>query len=558
MIKKYQQFYNKINEETGFRNVRKIISDHISENGPNFEIFFHQDLDGVCSGLCIKEYLKKYGLVLVDTHIIQYGSVEFIVKEKRADSMGVLVDFAHSSTQYTIVTDHHDKQTGVVPGQSTHFKHSRSNAETISGIISPTDIFTATDINLIRTVDSADFLKYDIKPEDIQNAIFNYKRDLSPERNRFLMGFVVNRLLLAFKTKKITVTSLDGKNNHINKNILECLLIDSSPSLYSMFNNLRHYINTAISLEWDRSERSHQTPKKLLTPEELTDNLNKYIETRKEYIKTPSGVLKHKDIDYDANYKILKQYHIGYVIPTGSYDRYVVFKNFPDADFVCTIFTMGLIQVSCNPFKEKRLKDINLGKIAEEVLDTYKYNFSRCNISINDIKRISEIDMGKMKKKYGDDYKGVGFRFDDLLSFYKDSIIYLPNRESGDMKTSKLDLSDENNENVILLHEWMDVLYEDWPDEIKEKMKWLKIPIWDIIIGSSGGHPSITNIQGLNYLGCREDFLKRFNKEKYTDVMRVIADTFIDKLKEKIDQSRKGEVDYEKTGVELKGGIANE
>ena len=104
----------------------------------------------------------------------------------------------------------------------------------------------------------------------------------------------------------------------------------------------------------------------------------------------------------------------------------------------------------------------------------------------------------------------------------------------------------------------MDVLYEDWPDEIKEKMKWLKIPIWDIIIGSSGGHPSITNIQGLNYLGCREDFLKRFNKEKYTDVMRVIADTFIDKLKEKIDQSRKGEVDYEKTGVELKGGIANE
>jgi hypothetical protein len=153
MIKKYNDYYVKINEETGFQNVKKIIEEHIKEKGHDFEIFFHQDLDGVFSAISIREYLKRYGLKLIDTHIIQYGGIEFAVKEKRPNSMAVLVDYAHSSPQYTFATDHHDKQSGVVAGQSTHFRKSRSNAETISGVISPSDVFTSTDINLVMTVD---------------------------------------------------------------------------------------------------------------------------------------------------------------------------------------------------------------------------------------------------------------------------------------------------------------------------------------------------------------------------------------------------------------------
>lgn len=556
MIKKYNDYYVKINEETGFQNVKKIIEEHIKEKGHDFEIFFHQDLDGVFSAISIREYLKRYGLKLIDTHIIQYGGIEFAVKEKRPNSMAVLVDYAHSSPQYTFATDHHDKQSGVVAGQSTHFRKSRSNAETISGVISPSDVFTSTDINLVMTVDSADFLKHEIKPEDIQNSIFSYKRELTPERNRFLMGFVVNRLLLAYKTKRITVTSLDGKNHHINKNLLECLVMDAAPSLYSLFNNLRHYINNAISLEWDRRERSHQSQKKLATPEEITNNLMTYIETRKEYRDTPDGTVKHKDIVWDEDYKIIRQYGIGYVINTGSYDRYVVFKNFPEADFVCTIFPMGLIQVSCNPFKEKLLKEINLGAIAKEVLSSYKYELSNFNIGITDIKRISESEITKMVNKFGEDYSATGFKFSDLIASYPKSIIY---RNTQTNKIESLDLTNENDPIVKYVKRWMDVPYDELDDAIKLKLSKLKIPIWDVIIETSGGHPSITNIQSVNYLSCRKDLLKLlFKSEDWLEVMKMIADKFIEVLKSKIDASKNGEVVYDEGGVDLKAGIVSE
>jgi hypothetical protein len=63
-----------------------------------------------------------------------------------------------------------------------------------------------------------------------------------------------------------------------------------------------------------------------------------------------------------------------------------------------------------------------------------------------------------------------------------------------------------------------------------------KIPILRIIEQMSGGHPSITNIQGLNYLSSRRDLLKRlFNTDEYTQVMKLLANEFINILKQKID-----------------------
>lgn len=553
MIKKYLNF--RLNEESGIKNINQIISNH-KEFSNDFEIWFHQDLDGVCSALAMKKYIEDYGLKLIDSHIIQYGGLEFAIKNKRSGSMCCLVDFAHGKGMFQIHSDHHDKQTGVET-KNTSFKPARSNVETISGEISPGDVFTSTDIKLIQTVDSADFLKNNITPEDIQNCLFSYKKELTPSRNRFLMGLVVNRLLLVFKSKRITVTSLDGKRNHINKNLLECLVLDSSPSLYSIFNNLKHYMNTAVSLEWSMSTRSHATPKKLATEEEITNNLMEYIETRKEF----SGKIKHKDIDFIKDYNIVKQYGIGSVFKSGSYDRYIVFKNFPEADFVCTIFPMGLIQVSCNPFKEKKLKEINLGAIAREVLGKFKYQLSNINIPLTEIKRISEDEIEKMKNKYGEDYEAVGFQFSDLLAFYKDLIIVLPNRKSGDLKTrSKLNLDNEIDPDVKLLKEWMNKPFSVWTNKIKEEIGWLKIPIWNIIEETSGGHPSITNIQSLNYLGSRKDLLKiLFKTENYTDVMKLIADEFIKVLKEKIDAVRKGKkIEYQTSGVNLKSNAIAE
>jgi len=550
MIKKYNSFHQKINEESGLRNISNVISNHKANNGNNFEIWFHQDLDGVTSALAMKYYLEKYGMNLIDSHITQYGSLEYAIRDKKPGSLTVLVDFAHFKTMFNIATDHHTSQSGAASNTS-YAKPSRSNVETISGEISPSDIFTAGDVELIKTVDSADFLKHNIRPEDIQNSIFNLNKALTGEKNRFMMGFVVNRLMLVFKNKRISVVSLDGKRNHINKNFLECLVLDSSPSLVSIFMNIRHYMNSAVSLEYDKKLRRHNVEKKLATAEEINMNLNKYIKSRKE----------NSEVKFDEKYKIVSQYGIGSVFEPGSYDRYVIFKNNPDANFVCTIFPMGLIQVSCNPFKEKVLNKIDLGAITTEILSKYKYQLSNINVPVSDIKRISEDEGGKMKVKYGIDYNPIGFTFGDLKSFYPKSISYLPNRKSGDMKTREiLDLSNEESDIVKAVKRVMDKPFSTWNSNEKESMSWLRIPALTIIEVSSGGHPSITNIQGLNYMGSRPELLsKLFGAESYMDVMKVLADEFIENLKSKIDMVSTGsKIEYVNDDIELVGGVNNE
>ena len=551
--KKYLQF---INEEVGFRNLKKIAQKYSTA-----EIYFHQDLDGVCSALSMKYFLEKYyAIQVVDTHIIQYGALEYAVKHTKEENLPIIVDYAHSKVGY-ILFDHHDKQSGADTAGGIYAKPSRSNAEIISGEISYSDVFTSTDIKLIQTVDSADFLKFNLQPEDIQRALFSLNKDLSAERNRFLMGFVVNRLLLSMKNKRINVRSLDGKRTHTNRNLLECLVLDCTPSLYSIFINLKHYINNAVSMEWDRASRSYGRKSKLSTPEELTANLMKYIETRKRFTKEYGREVKHPEIDYDETYKIVKQVGIGRVFDPGSYDRYVVFKNFPEAEFVCTVFPMGLIQVSCNPFKEKRLKAVNLGEITKEVLAKYKYQLSNIRIGISDIKKINEDEVGKMKNKYGSEYKAMGFRFSDLKSLYKDSIVYLPGRLKGDLKTrGTLNLDDMSIPEVKLLSQWMDKTYQEWPYEVAEEINHLKIPVLDIITQGSGGHPSITNIQGFNYMSTRRDLMKMlFQTDDFTKIMLMFANDFLDILRSRIDAAQSGQqVKAAQNDIELKGSVNTE
>ncbi len=68
ILKKYSTF---INEEVGFRNLSKIV-----KNYKECEIWFHVDLDGVISGICMKEFLKKYyDIETIDVHKIQYGGM---------------------------------------------------------------------------------------------------------------------------------------------------------------------------------------------------------------------------------------------------------------------------------------------------------------------------------------------------------------------------------------------------------------------------------------------------------------------------------------------------
>ena len=154
-----EQQYKLINSsllnESGIRDINKL-ADRYSKA----EIYFHQDLDGVVSALGMKSYLEQYGIEIIGSHVIQYGDKEFSVKKPDAsgDVMPVLVDFAHGKPIFKIHTDHHDSQSGVEDETSTQFRGARSNVETISQSISPSDIFSNEDIMMINTVDSSAFV----------------------------------------------------------------------------------------------------------------------------------------------------------------------------------------------------------------------------------------------------------------------------------------------------------------------------------------------------------------------------------------------------------------
>jgi hypothetical protein len=304
----------------------------------------------------------------------------------------------------------------------------------------------------------------------------------------------------------------------------------------------------------------------LPTQEQLNYNLNNYILSRQEFIKNTDGYKKNHELDYDSQYKIIKQFDIGETFKTGSYDRYVVFRNFPQSDWVCTIYKMGLIQVSGNPFKSSD-KNIHLGNITKELLTKYKEQLSNFRIPITALKRINESEAYKLKQKYAN-FSPIGFKFNDLNTFYGQDIYYLSNRKLGDFKTvSKLDLSDSENLDVQFVKTTMDKLWSDWTFEDKQEMSNFKIPGLNILEVMSGGHPTITNIQGLNFLDERRDAIRKYfghitisvnhydgssyNKHisSFEDLMVFFAAEYLEILKSKIN----GDKDHIDDNIHLYG-----
>ena len=396
------------------------------------KIYFHQDLDGVTTALAMKKYLERYGIETVDAEVIQYGTSEFAIKKPDASGeiMPVLVDFAHGKPMFLIHTDHHDTQAGAEFTKSKQFSHSRSNVRTISDVISPNDLFYGTDIQAISTIDSADFITYKITPQDILN--FNFRN--SSTKNRFMLMFIVNKWLLTFKSKD---------------RFLETLVLDCTPSAINLYLKIKELIGP----EFD--EKS----------EELLQNQIDYIETRKT------------DKDIDVEDKIIFQYGLGYIGRKGSYDRYTPFINNPDGDFLITAFPMGMVQVSCNPFKTDRaLKGVNLGEVKDKVLSEFENELKNIKVSLSSLKWISESDPGFTEES-------IGFTYRDLKALY-----------GNDYVIQDEDVSEKELQNI------MDQHFDKLSDEEKEILDNIFISGWNIVLRNSGGHRCITNISGLNYL----------------------------------------------------------
>jgi hypothetical protein len=458
----------KVINEGGIRDINAL-----SKRYPKAKIYFHQDLDGVTSALGMKEYLESNGIKVVDAEIIQYGDKEFSIKKLDAegDIMPVLVDFAHGKPMFKIHTDHHDRQAGAEDTKSKSFRSARSNIETISQVLSPKDIFPSDDIKLISTVDSANFKPYGIKPRDVMNYILKLDKEGTLEKNKMALGLLTNKLLLAYKNKP---------------NFMEELVMTSSPSLMNIYQNIKK-----IAKE-----------RRFASPEEMAQNQETYIKSQKE---SPNVVFEDG---------IIKQYGGGSLFKPGSYDRYTPFENYPDANFLIIAWPLGLVQASCNPFKEDRaLTGIDLGEIKDEILEENKGWMKKEMVPLSTLKWISETSVGP---------ESVGFTSSDLKAFYMDKV------QAG------------NEEYLSRLDQIMDKKFSELNEDELTILDSFAIPFYDLVVENSGGHKCITNLSGLNYLRRSKrppqgDYKREPGTEaKFVQGVKFFQDQFFEKLKGRI------------------------
>ena len=463
----------RIISESGLRNISEL-----KKRYKKAEIYFHQDLDGVTTAIAMKKYLEDNGINVVGAHIIQYGDKEFAVKKNDAqgDVMPVLVDFAHGKPMFIIHTDHHDKQVGVEKGTSKQFRGARSNVETISQVVSPKDLFPSSDVLLINTVDSADFAKHGLTPDEVVNYVYRFDKESGLQKNKMLLGLVINKLLLAFKNKP---------------GFLEMLVMDSEPSLMSILINIKRWM----------------TEKTAAQPEELQKNAQEYKEKMRDFPRVSDN--------------IIFQYGGGSMYKPGSYDRYTPFRNNPEADFLIMAWPMGLVQASCNPFKKDReLKGVNLGEIAQEVLSKWEPQLKEKTVPLSTIKWVSETSVGP---------ESVGFTFKDFDALYGGKFMFM---DGGEEALSKV-------------KDMMEKPFKDLSESEMLLLDKIGINTWDLIQANSGGHKCITNISGLNYLGRSKrppQGQYKYNPDSedapYVKFTKMIANEFENKLKEKISNSK--------------------
>jgi hypothetical protein len=398
----------KIIKESGIKDINKL-----REEFDKVIIVTHQDFDGIASGLAIKKYFEDYGFKIVDVQIIQYGDREWSLKKSDPNSkiLYCLCDFAHGKPMFTIHLDHHDTQAGAEDTKSTNFKQARSNVKTISQTISPKEIFTPEDIELISMVDSADYASKDITPKEVITYLFQLDKDKSLQRNKILLGLVTNKLLLAFKNKP---------------NFLENIVMNAQPSIISILNNIKKQMK----------ERGFADIKSL-------------EKNKEDYVKQ---MKKSPNVSKVGN--IIVQYGGGYMVKPGSYDRYTPFKNNPEADFLVIAWPLGLVQASCNPFKkERQLKGVNLGEVKDEVLSKWEGKLKEKQISLSTIKWVSETSVVE---------GSVGFTFKDFAAIYgnkfknmdsgKDiltEIGYAMNKHFGELSEDEKELLD-----IITVSAW--------------------------------------------------------------------------------------------------------
>jgi hypothetical protein len=440
ILEKIEFLENTLLNESGIRNMKDL-----SKEYKTAEIYFHKDTDGVTSAIGMKQYLKSYGIKVIDAHPLNYGGEEYNIPKPRNKTLAVLVDFAHGKPVMHIHTDHHEGQVGVAKGTSTSFVKTPSNAAYISQVLSPNDLFPAADVKVISTVDSADFASQNISPDDVMRATFKVDPKLDVSKNKRAMGLAVNTLLLAYKNKKGFLTDL---------------VMKASPSLQSMFVIIRKLAKEAG----------------YKTPEEVTSGKQDYVSKQaKNFVDGGIKVItKLKNGQYTRVGNMISQYGGGYMVK--GYDRYTPFKNNEWADYLNIAWPMGLIQVSKNPFKRgsnpHHLGDLMLKK----VMPKFKSKFNK-EITLEYIKMVFERDIKEMGM--------LGFQFNDFIGLFEGKIKGLT--------------GSDNWQNMV--QDITNKPYKKLSKKQKDILKKVTINLYDLILAQSGGHKDITNVSGINFYG---------------------------------------------------------
>ncbi len=436
----------------------------LSKTYPAANIYFHMDLDGVTSGIAMREHLKHNGIRTIDATPIQYGGEEYAVKKSREGVLNVLVDFAHGKTWMDIHLDHHEEQVGVEEGTKTNFETSPSNVKTIQYSISGKEIFPATDIETISKVDSADYARHGITPDNVIKATFDYDTARSEEYNDMMLGLACNKLVLAYKNKP---------------DFMSKVVMQSTPSLNMIY---RDSITMAIEHGW-------------AMPEKVDSYSQNYFKHRQE------GMLADVEIDPEHIDRLSKDGGSAYI--TGSttvvqkgggkcwggnqYDRYTIFKLYPDAHYLLTIWEgLGMIQLSKNPFLQME-QPYHLGEIAQKVLGQFQDELKNERITLLRLK----FDYEKLIKKKN--IKGaVGFTWADFEALFEGQITGIQSKNDW-WPNMVRDITNKPST-------WLSVKQRN----ILEKVT---VSAWDVIQASSGGHKEITNISGTGFLFDSRSFL---------------------------------------------------
>jgi len=454
-------------QESGIRDMKKLASQY-----KKAKIFFHKDLDGVTSAVAMKSYLESNGVKVIDAEPIQYGGEEYSVKKTPKDVMDVLVDFAHGKPMMKIHTDHHEGQVGVSGDTSTSFVTTPSNVQYISQTISPQQIFPSVDIKTISQVDSADFAKDGLTPDDIMRATFKYDKSLDVSKNRQMMGLATNKLILSYKNKS---------------KFLETLVMAANPNLISMFNITR-----------DLAKKEGYR-----APEEIDDAGAFYSKQRAEKKMEdgkPSDIPRMKQGQSFMNGTTIFQKGGGFMGGKNQYDRYTIFSQWPDAHYLITQWPMGLVQLAANPFS-KLNNPHHLGDVVmKKVMPKFKSKLKGEDITLDRIKYEFERDIAK-KGIQG----AIGFNWSDFVALYDKKIKGLKSKTDW-WPTMIQDITNKS--------------YAKLSKKQKSLLSKISVPAWDVIMAGSGGHKSITNMSGLNFLKDTKSMMNDISAE----ISKVMAD----------------------------------